>query len=231
MFIDTHVHSAGASRCARSTVEEIIDFKIKLGYDGMILTNHVQPWYCYNQEYSQIVADAESEYEKGLEHLEKIGEKHFKFLLGAEITITLPRHSDILIYGDVLPFLKKHDKLCDVTQQTLFEYCKEDGLVMVQAHPRREGMDFLDPSYLSGVEVNCSPRDLATHPAVIDFADKNNLILTCGTDTHFTAMTTRGGMIVPDDICVCSDFAAYLKTTDFTQIRIDDKQFKHDTKR
>ena len=43
--IDPHVHSKEVSMCSQVTVEEIIDAKIELGYEGAILTNHCQEWY------------------------------------------------------------------------------------------------------------------------------------------------------------------------------------------
>lgn len=227
MFIDPHTHSAGASRCSHITIEDLIDFKINLGYGGIIVTNHVQPWYYSDRGFNYVIDDIEREFENGLKHLERKGEKQFKLLLGAEVSIDLPRYSDILIYGDVLPFLKKHPRTCTATQQELFEYCEEDGLAMIQAHPRREGMDFLDPKFLHGVELNCQQRDINTHPDVIKFATEHNLKLTCGTDIHSTDIKVLGGMIIPDNITDCSDFAAYLKTTDFTQIKINEKELIH----
>ncbi len=41
------------------TCEQIIDEKIRLGYDGAILTNHCQPWYYPAEELNCSAADLE----------------------------------------------------------------------------------------------------------------------------------------------------------------------------
>lgn len=227
MFIDTHTHSSGASYCSHITIEDLIDFKIELGYDGMILTNHVQPWYYKDRPFKAVIDDIKSDFERGLIHAEN---KNFKLILGAEISINLPRYSDILVYGDVPTFLEKHPDTCALTQRELYAACKENGMIMIQAHPKRAGFDFLEPSCLDGVEINCQPNDLALRDIVTEFAKQNNLILSCGTDTHARDMKTRGGLIVPDDISTCADYAKYLYACTETHLKINDEEFVFATK-
>ena len=43
--IDMHVHSSGMSLCSRVSVEEIVDCKKRLGYDGAVLVNKEREFY------------------------------------------------------------------------------------------------------------------------------------------------------------------------------------------
>jgi len=222
MFIDTHCHSKGGSYCSRISIEDLIDFKKSLGYDGMILTNHVQPWYYKDRPFSSVREDILNEFRLGTAHAKKVG---FRILLGVEVTIYQPHPADVLIYGDVPKLLSERPETCSLNQRELFDYCVAENMLMIQAHPTRGGENFLEPKFLHGVEINCQPNDLICAEQDELFAAKHKLKLTCGTDTHSVDTTTRGGVIVPDDILTSQDYADYVRSASQIRIKIDDEEF------
>ncbi len=222
MFIDTHTHSKGASYCSQISVRDLIDFKISLGYDGMILTNHIQRWYYKDRPFESAAENLLEEFADGKKYADERG---FRLFLGVEVSIDSPRYSDILIHGNVAKLFRDRPETCALTQKELFEYCNDECMLMIQAHPIRQGMDFLDPAFLHGVEINCQPNDLAKRKEVEKFAADNDLLLFCGTDTHNVDMTTRGGLIVPDDLYDSQDFVRYVRETKRLHISIDGESF------
>lgn len=208
MFIDPHVHSSGISLCSEITLKEIIDCKKNAGYDGVILTNHCQSWYYDRANYRDFMRRFLAEYQSGKDYANS---KNFKLLLGIEVTITNPSYSDWLLYGITEDMILSAPIFPDLDQKSLYEYCKERDIILVQAHPFREPIHPLDPKYMDGVEINCQKRDLGFKEKVMGFAEENGLIITCGVDYHRSSSDIKGGMIIPDDIETSTDFAKYLK--------------------
>ena len=119
--IDPHVHSKGISGCSHVSCEEIVDEKMELGYDGVILTNHCQKWYYLPEEHGEYVERVIEDYQKGKAYADKKG---FRFYLGLEVTLTEPRYADWLLYGITEEFLRASPCLYALTQKELYELCE-----------------------------------------------------------------------------------------------------------
>ena len=224
LIIDPHIHTKGVSRCSRWAIEDHIDWKIKMGYDGAVLTNHCQRGYYPPAEHQNYVDRVLEEYEKGRRYAK---EKGFKLWLGLEVSIWTPHYSDILLYGVTEEFLRTVQCPYELDQKQLFEYCQRFGVFMVNAHPYRElppnfeggftAQDLLDENFLHGAELNCSPRDLPRHERLMKEFTEKGLVVTCGTDDHGGG-EYFGGMLVPDSVTSGVEFAEYLFSTKSTTI-------------
>ena len=206
--IDPHVHSVDISRCSRVTCEEIIDEKMRLGYDGVVLTNHCQEWYYPPEEHTAYIERVLEECARGKAYAHQKG---FRFYLGLEVTLTCPHYADWLLYGVTEEFLRKTPCLYALSQKELFTLCAENGVLLVQAHPFRQSP--CDPEYMHGVEINCSDGDLDKIAPVEEFAARHGLLVTCGTDYHSVERTYRGGIYVPESCETAADIAAYIQKT------------------
>ncbi len=206
--IDPHVHSKGISLCSRVTVEEIIDEKKRLGYDGMVLTNHCQPWYYPPEEHKNYVERVIEEFERAKAYGE---ERDFRVYLGLEVTLREPHYADWLLYGVTEEFLRRSPCLYRLTQKELFERCEEVGALLIQAHPFREGQSPCAPVYMHGVEINASKGDLGKAALVEDFARAHDLLVTCGTDYHGREQTYFGGIYLPKTCLTAADVAAHVR--------------------
>ena len=210
MFIDPHVHSKEISKCSVISVEDLIDAKKAAGYDGAVLTNHWQAWYYAPENMREFLKEYVAAYERGKKYAE---EKGFLLMFGVEVTITDPSYSDWLLYGITEEQLLSAPDLSRFNQVQLYEYCRENGIFLVQAHPFRTPIVPLDPKYMDAVEINCHPNhgDLPRREKVVAFAKEHSLALTCGVDYHSREMDILAGMIVPDDIKTAGDFARHLR--------------------
>ena len=216
--IDAHVHSKGISRCSHVSVEQLIDNKIKQGYDGMVLTNHCQAWYYPPEENAAFIESFIAEFRAAKAYGDRLG---FAVWLGIEATVQQPFYADWLLYGITEEFLRSAPCLHQLTQEGLYALCQKSGVLMVQAHPfRMERVG--ERSHMDGVEMNCTPRDLDTYPQIIELAAQQKMLVTCGTDYHDENRTFRGGMLVPSGIKDGVEFATYLKTAECTHIFLED---------
>ena len=215
--IDMHVHTSGVSTCARQTVEQTIDQKIKEGYDGMVITNHCQPWYypptvAFQERYVQSALD---EYARAVEYGKQ---KNFRVYLGLEVTLFNPFYSDWLLYGVSEEFLRQAPVLYMLSQRELFALCQEYGVVLIQAHPFRpipyRGIvhGVAEIKYLHGIEINCSEKDTKHKAAILERIEQDNLLAACGTDYHGKPERpfVVGGAYIPKSVETCKQFAEYL---------------------
>ena len=224
--IDTHIHSMGISTCSCVSVEEAIEQKRTQGYDGMVLTNHCQPWYYDPPQHGEYVKSVLAEYERGRAYG---AQRNFRVLLGLEVTINKPFYSDWLLFGVTGEFLSKTPCLYNLNQRELFELCEENGVVLVQAHPYRANRSYCedmrpgDPRYMHGLEVNCTGGDLEKKDKVLSTAKQSGLLVTCGTDYHGPFRTFRGGMYLPEGVERSVDFAEYLRKTEAVKLFLEEE--------
>ena len=216
--IDAHTHSNGVSFCSRVSVEEIIDEKIRLGIDGIVLANHCQEHYYPPEKHYEYIEKVIAEYQKAKEYGDK---RNFLVMLGIEVSIFIPSYNDWLLYGITEEFLRSTPCLYRLDQRSLFELCESNGVLLVQAHPfRNSGWGINE--YMHGVEVNCSPSDLPKKEEVIALASEKKLFVTCGTDFH-NFDRPNCGMVIPSHIKTSVDFATYLKSATETELFFEDE--------
>lgn len=221
MIIDPHVHSSGVSLCSRITCEGIIDCKKAAGFNGAVLTNHCQSWYFEPKNQNEWTERLIKEWENGALYAEK---NDFKLLFGVEVTISDPIFSDWLLYGVTREFVRKCPCLYLLNQEQLFALCEQNDVFLVQAHPLRHSTVPAISKYMNGIEINCNPLDYPKKNSVIEFAKRNKLLLTCGTDYHSSENVFKGGMVVPDEIETAEDFAKYLFAAQKTTLILDGEQ-------
>ena len=217
--IDPHVHSSGISGCSQVTCEQIIDEKMRLGYDGVILTNHCQAWYYPPDKHIEFMEKMIAEFQQGKIYADKKG---FRFYLGIEVSLCEPHYADWLLYGVTEEFLRNSSCLYTLTQKELFDYCQQYGVVMIQAHPYRQSP--CEPLYMHGVEINCSDGDLDKVALVEAFAREYDLLVTCGTDYHSVARTFHGGIYIPDTCECASDIAQWLRREGEVKVFFGEKE-------
>lgn len=225
-IIDSHVHTSGVSMCSKVTSFQAIDAKISEGYQGIILTNHCQPWYYKKGGHAEYCKNVIAEWEKANEYGEK---KDFLVLLGLEVTIESP-YNDYLIYGIDVDFFIDSPCFYGLGQEGLYEYCKEKNAFLIQAHPYRHSGP-ADPRFLHGVEINCSPGDAEKKDLSIKLAEENEYMLFCGTDYHGDKRTHSGGIIIPRYVKTNKDFNDYLNKTKVTRVFFDSEVFDFPIKR
>lgn len=214
MKIDTHTHTSGVSFCSQVSPRDYVQAFKKAGYGAVILSNHYSRQYMfrYADTFDEQIAIYLAEYHTAKEEGEKIGLPVF---LAAEVAIATPQspYIEFLLYGADEAFFLANPCLYDQTQKGLYKICHDNGVLMFQSHPFRteHGHVPMDPEFMDGTEINCHCNFLRKEEQVREFADKNDLMLVCGSDFHYLPQAGSAATIVPDTLASAKDFAAFLR--------------------
>lgn len=180
---ETHFHTSLGSACGRSRGPEYLERYRRLGYDGIIVTDHFwrgncavdrhMPWrhfvdaFCRGYEETRVAADP-------------LGLKVF---FGWEET---HEGDDYLVYGLDKAWLYEHPEVREWTRQQQLDEVHRFGGCVVQAHPFRDrdyiGAIHLGPAdaYEVGNAGNLPAHDVQAHA----FAEAMGYAMTAGSDIH-----------------------------------------------
>lgn len=200
---ETHMHTLEGSACAHNTGAEMAAAYSSAGYAGIVVTNHFYygntavdrrlPWEAWVEEFC-----------KGYENARTEGEKTgLSVFFGWESNY---KGTEFLIYGPDKDWLMKHPEIRDASIEEQLKLVHEAGGIVVHAHPFRKESYIpsvrLFPELVDGVEAvnatHSSPRSISHkdpefNKKAEDYARKNGLFMTAGSDGHNTIML-GGGM-------------------------------------
>lgn len=213
MLIDLHAHTSGISTCCRVPAPDIVRAAAAVGTDGIVLTNHYQRAYVADSDCAAFAKRYTDEYRYAVECGAEVGIKVF---YGMELTMERHSGAHILVYGVSPDFTVTYPDLFAWTLEDTYRLVHENGGMLVQAHPFRNGRDLLQElSFLDGVEANSHPLYDATHvERLTEIAHSAGLILTSGGDYHADTHRPHCGAYLPDTITNESELCNYLLTTD-----------------
>ncbi|MDR1805379.1 MAG: transposase [Clostridium sp.] len=182
-LLDTHVHTAESSHCARLPAAGVVEHYISLGYDGIVVTDHMKsedwrlsmlPWHKKAERWL-----------RGYRAACKAADGRLTVLLGMEIRPD-DSHNDYLLFGVDEGFVYGTPNLHRVKNlKELRKIADRHGLLVVQAHPFRKGMTISDWTLLDGVEVlNGGAYHDSNNDVALQWAHKHSLLQTAGSDYH-----------------------------------------------
>ncbi len=212
---ELHCHSKDISECARVSTADIIEKFTQNGYSTVVLTNHFSSGtmrFVGGETWDEWVDNYVSGYEK----LKADAEGKLNILLGMELRFN-ENCNDYLVFGITKEFLKKYPNILEMNPYSFHDIAKENGCLLIQAHPFRNGMTVIRPDALDGVEVfnghfgHDSRNDIAEA-----WANKFNLIKTAGTDFHYTTSPANGGILTEFEITSSEQLVETLKSGSYT---------------
>ncbi len=185
---DLHIHTSDVSQCAKINTEELVESYIKKGYSTLVITNH------YSVHTFEHMEDASwqekndlyiSAYKKALE----VSSGRINVLLGMEYRNQYSCN-DYLVYGVTEDFI--YSNSCDDNHNFINMHLKEftnlankADMLVFQAHPFRNNMRIINPSFIDGVEVlNGQKRSDSRNDIAKIWAEKYNLLTCGGSDCH-----------------------------------------------
>jgi len=147
---EPHVHTAESSGCSAMPAKQLVRSYHAAGFDGVAITDHIHDYMlsCFKGKWDLCIDYFLKGYKKAKKHGRKLG---INIILGAELRFD--RHSsDYLVYGMDEDFLRAHPFINRLTPREFFKRHGND-LLIIQAHPFRNGDMLSDPSCIHGLEV------------------------------------------------------------------------------
>lgn len=180
--IEMHAHTCNASPCSEIEPEDAVRRYSRYGYDGIVITNHFHLKLWEPTESIENIFDSYmSDYLRAKAEGEKLG---IRVYFGIEIRF-LENDNDYLTYGVDRDFLYKAYESLDKGVAHFSANCRNDKIYFAQAHPFRNGMERMDPSFMDGIEVfNMHINHNSRVGAAERYARENNLGMLGGTDFH-----------------------------------------------
>ena len=184
---ELHAHTSPISTCADFSPEDVVKKYVEIGYDAVVITNHFSYPYRVQRFEKEPTANEFvdwylSDYYKAYETGKKLG---ITVILGAEIRFA-ENENDYLIYGIDEEALKEaYERLpYGIADFRATEALK--NVLVIQAHRFRNRMEYIDPSYVDGLETfNMHNGHNSRIGMTVKFAKENNFeIVTAGSDYH-----------------------------------------------
>ena len=207
---ETHVHTSEVSRCSRLAAAEMVRLYHEAGYHTVFVADHFQdntlmalgdiPW--------EEKVDA---FFKGYELAKEAGEKYGVTVLpSAEVGLrTISNH--YLVYGIDRDFFKKREDILSLSPEEFSAYAKEKGVVIVQAHPFRDGANSPTPTLVDAIEVynlNCYHENYTEK--AYSLAVEYGLPMTAGSDSHCIKDVAASGVMTETPIELVEDYVRLL---------------------
>ena len=182
---DIHLHTKETSRCGYVKAPELVSEYKRHGYTGICITDHLN-----EEDFITVLRCRDDwnacvdQYMFGYNEAKKAGDAiGLTVMFGIELRF-LENMNDYLIYGVDEDWLRANPYINRMDHETFFKKYGGEVLI-VHAHPCRNGDEFY-PDCIHGLEiVNCNPRHDGKNEAALALARAYpNLIRVCGSDAH-----------------------------------------------
>ncbi len=199
---ETHLHTSEGSKCGKNTAAEMICAAKEAGYTGVVITDH--NWKGNTAiDRSLSWEDFVKEFCKGYENAKAEGDR-----IGVDVFFgweACYRGTEFIILGLDKEWLLSHPEIKEASIEEQFQIVKKDGGIVIHVHPYREESYIpeirLYPEYSDAVEIinsaHTNPEGNHYNPMfnehAFEYAKKNNLAMTAGSDIHNTGLL-GGGM-------------------------------------
>ena len=209
---ELHLHTSPASPCADLTPREVADRYISYGYTTVVVTNH----------YSDSVNDCTGEtwrerveyYLRDWRALKEYAGDKLNVLLGCELRFP-QNYNDYLVFGLTEEFLYEHPDLYMSDIATFSGFARAHGLLLIQAHPFRNGIVIVRPEYLDGIEVFNGHHGHDSRNQLADiYAKRYHLLRTSGSDFHHVSSVESAGILTSDPVTSMEQLVEILKSGD-----------------
>lgn len=214
---ETHCHTSESSACAISTASEMVNAYYKLGYSGLVITDHflnanttADP----SLDWEQRINIFYSGYSNALLAAKNL---NFNVLFGFEYGY---KGMDFLIYGLDLDFFFNYPQMLSWSPEYFFDKVHECNGFIIHAHPFRQRPYIskirLYPDYVDAIEVFNSGNDLQEfNDLALEYAQENNLIQIRGSDSHDAKNISGEGIYFKTPISTNQELVHVLKTQEF----------------
>lgn len=223
---ELHMHTSEGSACGRSGGADLVDFYIKNGYRGAVVTDH---FYHGNTRPDRELAwnDYVDEYLKGYEAAKEAAKgRDFDVFFGIEEK--LEYWDEYLVLGITPDFLRAHPELRELSGKDFFTFMHKAGAFIIHAHPYRERAYMraktvmLRPSDVDAIEAyNCGNTPECNRRGY-EYAKKTGLPMTGGSDRHEAAGELFSGIELPFRVRSIEELISAIRAGKATVINLEE---------
>ena len=211
---ELHAHTKESSTCAELSAAEVAERYIADGYTTVTVSNHYNS---YNLDLGgESWKDRIDHHLAGYRLMKEYAKDRLCVLLGCELRFE-GSDNDYLVLGLDEEFLITHPDLHKMNLKSFSELAHENGLLIIQAHPFRNGMRVMNPDLLDGIEVfNGHAGHHSRNNIALSWARQYGLLQTSGTDFHHPHQFPCGGIITETPILTQAELLTALKSGNYT---------------
>lgn len=212
---EVHAHTSNVSACGFVEAAEAVRMHKKVGYQGIIFTDHFHNDYLvslgnlsWEEKVDQFMTGYQRAKEEGIKH-------DMDIFWGVELRFT-ENENDFLVYGLTEEYLKSHVNLQESNIQDFMKSLEgREDILVIQAHPFRAGCSLVDPLTVHGLEIhNGNPRHNSQDHLADKVAIDNDLFISSGSDFHQPEDLDRGGVYLPERIKSIQHYISMIKKID-----------------
>lgn len=212
---DTHVHTKESSKCGETCAADIVARYKSLGYDGICITDHIHTS-GFNWLGGATYDEQVENWLKGYRTAKAFEDENFTVILGMELRFK-ENDNDYLVFGFDEDFLHSMDLANIETLEDFAPIAKKNNLVVIQAHPFREGMTVKNPDLVDGFEVyNGHGGHDSRNPIARAWAERFSKLMTSGSDFHYVSEKEHGGIYFEERLLTSRQVADAILKKNYT---------------
>lgn len=221
---ETHLHTSEVSRCGKLTAAEMIARYHEAGYRTVFVTDHFtqktfKKWIEAGggMTWAEFIVHFKTGWAAAKVAGEPLG---MEVLFSAELKLNESRNH-YLLYGELDDafFLDRPDMLA-LSIADFHTYAASRGVIVVQAHPLRDGKNLPTPKHVDGMEVYTpNPRHVNFDDAVEAIARYHGLPVTGGSDAHRPEDVGGSGVLTAKPILTPADYIEAIRSGAYEIIR------------
>lgn len=217
---ELHAHTAETSNCGVATAKELVEGYIGAGYKTVVITDHLSTHTYFRYDYDNMSWDNKIDvFMLGFNAAKEAANGRMNVLLGMELRFDSKSENDYLVYGVTEEFLRSNGDLLNMNLSAFSKIAKENGLLIVQAHPYRSNITRAPIKYLDGIEVhNGCVRHNSRNEKAMARASKYGVIKTSGSDYHQVKDVAHGGIVTTTEIKSNTELLRILKSGNYELI-------------
>ena len=220
---ELHIHTSEVSSCAVANAVECVRRCVKLGYAGMVVTDHISCDRAVNKGIASLPWKEQCAFWfRGYFAAKAAAPAGFVVLPGAEFSFP-GSINDYLLYGMEEDFLPRHKHIDKLTFLEFAEKVRKAGLLFAQAHPFRFGLELVHPDFLEGMEVyNGNAHHESNNPIAEAWARRWSLLPLSGSDWHggdTGVGRMPGGVVFPYPVHTAGEMLQALRAREYTLLK------------
>ena len=216
---ELHCHTMESSlMCGKVAAKDIVDMYIAAGYSTLFITDHYG---------GQHISGKGSEYDvevllRGYRAAaEAAVGKDIHVILGIEVNLCGSKN-DYLLYGVTEEFIRQNPEMYKLSLPDFVKLAHDNGMLVYQAHPFRNGMTVMKPNIVDGIEVfNGHPKHDARNDLAALWADKFGMKKISGSDGHRPHGMLVGGITTDTPIRSAQDLLSVLASEQYELITVE----------